>query len=525
MIIGLIGAVIITCSSMFVALKISSLPWPIMFVALASMFALKALGKTNMGEINTTHTIMSAGAMVAGGLAFTLPGIWMLDPDAEVSAVTLFVVTIGGVILGLIFTALFRKHFIEKVRLPYAMGQAAADTLKVGDEGGKKAGMLFASIGASAVFTYFRDWRASFSATLLSGKMMGYGSLCGIWYSPMLVSVGYIVGPVFVGVWFIGALIGDFGILMGGTELGWWDGAKAADVKSSLGIGLMVGTGIAIILKEILPQAKAIFAPMFKKEAANDSIVPLRWAPIVLVLLVFLFTFAADMPLIASIITILGAWIATAMSCQCVGQSGINPMEIFGIIVLLAVKACSSIGALPAFFVAAVVAVACGLVGDVMNDFKAGDVLNSDPKAQWIGEAAGSVVGAFVSVAVLLIILNAYGASAFGSEIFPAAQASAVAAMVGGISHMPSFIIGLVAAVILYFVKFPVMTLGLGVYLPFYLSATAFIGGILRVVLDKAAPKFEETGTGSIIAAGLLGGESVVGVIIALVMAVQIMLQ
>lgn len=523
-VIGIIGAVIITCSSMFVALKISSLPWPIMFVALASMFALKALGKTNLNEINVTHTIMSAGAMVAGGLAFTLPGIWMIEPDAEVSAIALFVVTIGGVILGLIFTALFRKHFIEKAKLPYAMGQAAAETLKVGDKGGKKAGILFSSLGIAAVFTYFRDWKLSFSSVIMNSKMSAYGSLCGIWLSPMLISVGYIIGPVFIGVWFLGAIIGDFGILYGGTEVGLWDSLTAANIKSSLGIGLMVGTGIAIVLKEILPRAKEIFGPMFSKESTNESIVPLRWAPIVIVALVFLFTFAADMPLIASIITILGAWLATAMSCQCVGQSGINPMEIFGIIVLLAVKACSSIGALPAFFVAAIVAVACGLVGDVMNDFKAGHILNSNPKAQWIGETIGALIGSFVSVGVLLIILNAYGAEAFGSELFPAAQASAVAAMVGGISNMPAFIIGLVLAVILYFVKFPVMTLGLGVYLPFYLSATAFIGGALRFILDRAVPKFEKSGTGSIIAAGLLGGEAVVGVIIALVIAVGIMI-
>lgn len=521
-IIGIIGAIVITCSSMFIALKISSLPWPIIFVALASMFALKACGKSNINEINVTHTIMSAGAMVAGGLAFTIPGIWMLDPGAEVSTLTLFIVTIGGVVLGLIFTALFRKHFIEKAQLPYAMGQAAAETLVIGDQGGKKAGILFISMGISAIFTWLRDWVAAIPATLMSSKMMAYGSLGGIYLSPMLIGVGYIIGPVAIGVWFIGAIIGDVGILIGGQSLGIFDAATASSIKSSLGIGLMVGTGVAIILKEILPRAKAIFGPMFKKGDKGDSIIGLRWAPIVMVVLAFLFTLIVDMPFIASIITILGVWIATAMSCQCVGQSGINPMEIFGIIVLIAAKACSSIGQLEAFFVAAVVAVACGLVGDVMNDFKAGYILKSDPKAQWCGEAIGGIVGAVVSVGILMAIIGAYGVGAFGSpELFPAAQASAVAAMVGGISHLPAFIIGIVVAVVLYFLKFPVMTLGLGVYLPFYLSATAFIGGALRFILDRAVPKLEKSGTGSIVAAGLLGGEGIIGVVIAIIIAVQ----
>ena len=148
MIIGGAGAVIITMSSMFIALKLSSLPWPIMFVALVSMFALKACGNTNLNEINVTHTAMSAGAMVAGGLAFTVPGIWMLDPEAKVNPVILVIITFAGVTLGLIFTALIRKYFVvdKEAEIAYPMGVAAAQTLQVGDKGGKKAGVLFISM-------------------------------------------------------------------------------------------------------------------------------------------------------------------------------------------------------------------------------------------------------------------------------------------------------------------------------------------------------------------------------------------
>ena len=248
----------------------------------------------------------------------------------------------------------------------------------------------------------------------------------------------------------------------------------------------------------------------------------MRWAPFVMIVLAAVFTFVTDMGIVASVVTILGAWLATSMSAQCVGQSGINPMEIFGIIVLLAAKAVSNIGETEAFYVAAVVAIACGLVGDVMNDFKAGQILGSNPRAQWLAEVVGALIGGVVSVVILAVILKAYGGEAFGGEMFPAAQASAVAAMVGGISHLPAFIIGLAAAVILYCINFPVITLGLGVYLPFYLSATAFIGGVIRLAVDKLAPEFEEKGKGTIIASGLLGGESIVGVIIAIIMAVQI---
>lgn len=522
LIIGAIGSIIITMSSMFIALKLSSVPWPIMFVVLVSMFLLKLCGNTNLQEINVTQTAMSAGAMVAGGLAFTIPGIWILNPDADVSLGDLLAVTLGGVILGLIFTALFRKYFIVNRQLPFAMGQAAAETLNVSDRGGRKVILLFVSMIAAGIFTWLRDWKMKIASTVLSAKTAVYGSYVGIWLSPMLISIGYIIGPVVVGVWFLGALIGDFGILIGGVELGLWDSQVASDIKSSLGIGLMVGTGIGILIKGIIPKAKDIFGSMFIKDRLGDNFVSMRWAPFVMVLVACAFTVITDMGVIASIITILGTWLTTSMSAQCVGQSGINPMEIFGIIILIAAKAVSSIGQVEAFYVAAVVAVACGLVGDVMNDFKAGHILNTDPKAQWIAEVVGGLIGGVVSVFILFIILKAYGAGAFGGEMFPAAQASAVAAMVGGISHMPAFIAGLIIATILYCINFPVITLGLGVYLPFYLSATAAIGGALRFVVDKIWPKFEADGKGTIIASGLLGGESIVGVIIAMYYAYQI---
>ncbi|MGI6065371.1 MAG: OPT/YSL family transporter [Bacillota bacterium] len=522
MFIGAIGAIILTMSSMYVALKLGALPWPIIFVALVSMCFLKVLGNTNINEINVTHTAMSAGAMTAGGLAFTIPGIYMLEPEADLSMIVLFFVVLGGVILGLIFTALIRRHFIVAQNLPYPMGQAAAETLIVGDEGGKKSITLFSSLGIAALFTALRDWFLVIPGTLMNSRLLAQGVSGGIWLSPMLIAVGYIIGPLFIGVWFLGAIIGDFGIILGGTAWGWWDAETAAAIKKSLGIGLMVGTGIGIIIKGIIPKAKEIFGPMFKRGSVSGGLINLRWAPPMMVILAFIFTTICHMGVVASIITILGVWLATSMSAQVVGQSGINPMEVFGIIILLVAKAVSNLGHMEAFLVAAVVAIACGLAGDIMNDFKAGHILNSDPKAQWLGECIGGLVGAVVSVGVFYVILKAYGPTAFGDpDLFIAPQAGMVAAMVGGIPHLTSFWIGLVLGCLLYVANFPVMTLGLGVYLPFYLSATAFLGGVLKLIVQKTNPAWDREGDGMIIASGLLGGEAVVGVIIALIQAIQ----
>ena len=523
-VIGVIGSIVLTCSSMFVALKASSLPWPIMFVALVSLFALKALGNTNVNEINVAHTCMSAGSMVAGGLAFTVPGIFILNNDAEFNVLQVMLVTVGGTILGLIFTSLIRKHFVVDADMPYAMGQAAAEVVVVGDEGGKQTGALAGSFAVAGIWTLLRDAFAKVPAMWNFGFMQQYGSSGGIWWSPMMIAVGFLIGPATIFVWFLGALIGDGVILMGGQISGLLDATAAAGVKSSLGLGWMVGVGLAITAKEIIPRAKNIFGGMFSKGQASDAIVPMRWAPIVILILAVLFIFVLDLPVVAVIITLLGVWLTTAMSSQCVGQSGINPMEVFGIFVMAIAKVACSLEVTQAVFVAAVVAIAAGLTGDVMNDFKSGSILHSDPKAQWYGEFIGGVIGAVVAVGVMLVLVSAYGGSVFGSEMFPAAQAAAVASVVGGIANVPVFFGGLIASIIIYFITPRFTMLGLGIYLPFYLSLTACLGGFIRFVVEKAAPKFAQGSTGTVIASGLLAGEGFFGVVIALYQAATILM-
>ena len=522
-VIGVIGSIILTCSSMFVALKASSLPWPIMFVALVSLFALKLMGNTNVNEINVAHTCMSAGSMVAGGLAFTVPGIFILNNDAEFNVLQVMLVTVGGTILGLIFTSLIRKHFVVDADMPYAMGQAAAEVVVVGDEGGKQTGALAGSFAVAGIWTFLRDGLAKVPAMWNFGFMQQYGSSGGLWWSPMMIAVGFLIGPATIFVWFLGAVIGDFVILMGGQMSGLLDATAAAGVKSSLGLGWMVGVGLAITAKEIIPRAKNIFGGMFSKGQGGDAIVPMRWAPIVILILAVLFIFVLDLPVVAVIITLLGVWLTTAMSSQCVGQSGINPMEVFGIFVMAIAKVACNLEVTQAVFVAAIVAIAAGLTGDVMNDFKSGSILHSDPKAQWYGEFIGGVIGAVVAVGVMLVLVSAYGGSVFGSEMFPAAQAAAVASVVGGIANVPVFFGGLIASIVIYFITPRFTMLGLGIYLPFYLSLTACLGGLIRFIVEKAAPKFAAGSTGNVIASGLLAGEGFFGVVIALYQAATIL--
>lgn len=558
--IGCLGCTIITAASIYMALRMGALPWPIVFAAIISLFFLKAVSKntSTLNEANVTHTVMSAGAMVAGGLAFTIPGAWMLGLADEISLVHLTVIALAGVALGLICTALLRKHFVEEAQLEFPIGEAAAQTLIAGESGGKTGRKLFGAMGIAGVFAFLRDGLAVIPAMIASLPIPGV--TFGIYASPMLLSVGFLVGTGAVAVWFLGAVLGNFGIIAGGTAAGFFDTATAQGIVSSLGMGVMMGSGFAVITKDILPKGAALLRKRAEKSpqgvfgltaasttvgfAANPDARETPNRPRLAAGLVALgvaavalgVSMALSLPPVVSMVVVLLAFVTCAMSAQSVGQTGIDPMEIFGLIVLLLVAAFANVAQVQLFFIAALIAVACGLAGDVMNDFKAGHTIGTNPKAQIIGQAIGGVVGALVSVAVMHVLLSAYGPDAFGPGAeFVAAQASVVATMVSGIPHVGAFAAGLVLGFVLYLAKFPSMMLGLGVYLPFYMSLTAFLGAMAKVVYDfmckrradKAGLVDEERArelaasneTGLVVASGLLGGESIVGIVLALAVA------
>jgi len=514
LVIGALGSIIITTSSMYVALRMGALPWPTIFVAVMSLAILKALGGTNLNEINVTHTAMSSGAMVAGGLAFTVPGIWILEASSEVSFLSLLIVTLAGTILGVVFTGLIRRYFIEKEKLPFPMGVASYETVVAGDKGGKKAKYLFSTMGAAAVFVAVRDGLEWIPSAWSSVRLYSRNIFFGMWISPMAVGIGYIIGPLFTGVWFLGAVLSYFFLIPVGVAAGWFaDVGSATAFKDSLGIGLMVGTGVGILLKGILPRAREIYLPV-KSSGKGSRIKTLRWIPLVFAAIALFLTTLTEMTLVSSLLTIVGVWLTTAMAASITGQSGINPMEIFGIIILIAVKSVASLGTIEAFLVAGVVAVACGLAGDVLNDFKSGYLLKTNPRAQIIAETVGGVIGAVVSVIVLFIMFRAYGTMGPGTEL-PAPQAYAVSTMVGGLPNTPAFFFGLMIGILIYLMKLPGMTLGIGMYLPMEISTAAFVGGVISFIVGKVKPKSKETGM--IVSSGLLGGEGITGVVLAII--------
>ena len=525
LVIGIVGCIIITASSVYTALKMGALPWPTIFTSITALVLLRAFGRNSLNEANVTQIIMSAGSMVAGGLAFTIPGIWMLGLTDQVTWVHMLLVALSGTLLGLVGTALIRKRFVEESDLEYPIGIAAAETLTASQAGGQTGARLFGSMAVAGLWSVARDVLHLIPAMVLTLPIPGI--TFGIYNSPMLLSVGFLVGGAAMAFWFGGAILANFGIIVGGTAAGLWDTATAQGIVSSLGMGLMMGSGLGVVIRDTLPKA-ATYLRGSGEPGERSSLLARADAGILglfVAAAAVLITFGLQLSPLYAVVVVLLSFVTTIMSAQSVGQTGIDPMEIFGLIVLLAIAALGESNQVKLFFVAGVVAVACGLGGDVMSDFKTGQILGTDPRQMWIGQTIGAFLGSAVSVIVMSALVRAYGTGAFGpGQTFVSAQASVVATMVSGIPSVPAFIIGLAAGIVLYCLGIPSMMIGLGVYLPRYMSLTAPIGAAAKYAYDRffaasdASDQAElsHDDTGIVVASGLLGGESIVGVIIAL---------
>ncbi len=498
---GFAGLCVITASSMNVALRLGALPWPTVFVTVISMAVLGKCRNSSLKEINVTHTMMSSGAMVAGGLAFTLPAVWMLNSGQEPDFFSAVTVTVCGSLLGTLFSAMFRKTLIEDRALSFPIGKAAYETLVTGIKKSRDSVILVSSMIFSAIFTAIRDFTGLIPASIvLYGGGTSVGSV-SLWVSPMALAIGAMIGKLSAFLWLGGAVFSNFVL----APLG-----MSPVFRQNLGLGVMMGTGAGVLVKLVAE----LFAGLKKADGKNKIRVKRSTVlPVLFVVLMASGVLSIGTPLTfaEAAVTCVLCCAATLLSGILTGQSGVNPMEIFGILVMLAVGTLfkSAVGTM--IMISSVTAVACGLCGDVTNDLKSGSLLGTDSRQQILAEGIGGVIGAFLSVAVLFAIKKVFGE--FGTDVLPAPQAAAVASMAGGMTDARAICIGLAAGIIFYLCKVPAATLGLGIYLSMNISFTVGIGAVIALFCSMRISERKIVTVSS----GLLGGEGICGVLIAII--------
>ncbi|MBN2067448.1 MAG: OPT/YSL family transporter [Candidatus Diapherotrites archaeon] len=514
LVLGAVLSVAVSMYSAFAGLKIGGVYWPSVTMAVVAMAFLNLLRNTNKNEINIAQTAASAGGLLAAGLIFTIPAIWLLG--LEVSLSEIFFVSVVGGLTGIIFSIPLRREMIEREKLPYPDGTATAAIIEAGDEGGSKAKAVFAMVGVGAAFSLLRDHFAVLPGLLSIDSIKGtFSRLFSLGSSVSLIpfSGGYLIGPRFTGIWFLGAALSNFILIpyLIMTNAFASKAEAAAAIASPLGIGIVIGAAIAYFALKALPRLKSIAAD-YSEIGKNSA----RLFGLALIFMAALLTAVLQLNVIVSVLAIAGAFVMAYVGARVTGEMNVDPMELFAMIVLIAAKILFGFNAVLLVLLAAVVCISAGVAGDLMQDLKAGFILGTDPRQQLYAQIVGVLAASLAMGFVLFALNNAY---TFGSADLPAPQAVALSAVVGAesLSEMLAIgiAIGVLAALALNFFKsaIAVVAFGIGVYVPITLSFPLFVGGLLRFAADRKG----YTEKGRLLAAGAIAGEGFIGVALALI--------
>ena len=563
-IMGCILAVIFGAANAYLGLRVGMTVSASIPAAVISMGVIRVILRRNsILESNMVQTIGSAGESLAAGAIFTMPALFLWAEEGLTSKpgiVEITLIALCGGILGVLFMVPLRNALIvkEHATLLYPEGTACADVLLAGEEGGANASTVFSGMGLAAIFKFVVDGLKLLPADVAAAFKSFKGEI-GMEVYPALLGVGYIVGPKIASYMFVGSLMGWMVIIpmicLFGPDTWMYPAAEgttiaqlyanggAAAIWSTyvkyIGAGAIATGGIISLIKS-LPLIVTTFRDSMKSMKGSKSTSTARTAqdlPMQFILLgvfamVFIIWIVPAIPVTllgAFIIVIFGFFFATVSSRMVglVGSSN-NPVSGMAIATLLiatfAIKSSGKTGIdgmTAAIAVGSVICIIAAIAGDTSQDLKTGYLLGATPKKQQMGEMLGVVVSGLAIGGVLYLLNAAWG---YGTAEIPAPQAQLMKMIVEGImgGNLPwgLVFIGVFLAICLEILRIPVMPFAIGLYLPIYLNATIMIGGVVRGLLDRRKGVDEKTKTaqstdGTLYCAGMIAGEGLVGILLA----------
>ena len=559
-ILGAIIAIIFGAANAYLGLRVGMTVSASIPAAVISMGILRMILKgESILENNIVQTIGSAGESLAAGAIFTLPAmfIWMKEWGiGSPSLIEIALIALCGGLLGVFFMIPLRKALIVKEHgvLPYPEGTACAEVLLAGEEGGSKASVVFAGLGISAVYKFIADGLKVFPSEI-EWAIPGYTNCAiGIDVLPALVGVGYICGYKISGYMFSGALVGWFVLipmisLFGGDVVLY----PATDPISSLdywgiwdsyiryiGAGAVAFGGILSLIKS-LPLIVDTFRKAMKDYSIKGESSTLRTdndmsmkvvllGSLAVIISIWLIPTIPVNLLGAVLIAVFGFFFATVSSrlVGLVGSSN-NPVSGMAIATLListlALKASGLVGQegmLGSIAIGSIICIIAAIAGDASQDLKTGYIVGATPKKQQMGELVGVLISAITIGAVLYLLDTAWG---FGSKDIPAPQATLMKLVVEGVMDgnlpWPLIFAGASIGLAVEVLGIPILPFAVGLYLPIHLSAGIMVGGLVRLFTENRkksseAEKKAQVDRGILYTSGLIAGEGLVGVLLAI---------
>lgn len=566
-IIGVLLAVIFGAANAYLGLRVGMTVSASIPAAVISMGVIRVImKKDSILESNMVQTIGSAGESLAAGAIFTLPALYLWASEGKTEApslLTISLIALCGGLLGVLFMVPLRNALIVKEHgiLPYPEGTACAEVLLAGEEGGSSAKTVFCGMGLAAVFKFIVDG-IKVVPTAITAPLRALKTEFSAQVYPALIGVGYICGIKISSYMFAGAVLGWFVIIpaivtFGGSNVlypgtdtiarMYAEGGASAIWGSYIryiGAGAVAAGGIISLIKS-LPLIATTFRDAVKGMKGGAKAGNLRTEQdidmraviggiIVLVVAIWLLPAIPVSPLGAVLVVIFGFFFATVSSRMVglVGSSN-NPVSGMAIATLLfstlVIKMSGDTGIsgmVGAIAIGSVICIIAAMAGDTSQDLKTGYILGATPKKQQIGELIGAVVSAFTIGGVLLLLNNAWE---FGSEALSAPQATLMKMITEGVmnGNLPWSLvfIGVFIGIVIEILGIPILPVAIGLYLPLELSATIMVGGAARWFVDKRSSEKEkknEASGGILFCSGLIAGEGLVGILLAILAVVGV---
>ncbi len=571
---GIAMAVLFSAAAAYLGLKVgqvfeAAIPIAIIAVGMSTL----AKRKNALGENVIIQSIGACSGVIVAGAIFTLPALYILQskyPEMTVNFLQMFISSLLGGILGILFLIPFRKYFVKEKHGEYPFPEATASTqvLVSGEKGGSQAKPLLVAAIVGGIYDFvvatFGWWNENVTTRLFSwGEMvadkaklvlkintgaavLGLGCIIGLKYAAIICAGS-------LAVWLL--IIPGMSLVFGDTVLNMWNPAITEAVgqmspelifkeyAKSIGIGGIAMAGIIGIFKSwgIIKSAVGLASREFggKKEDSTvkrtekDLSMKVVIFGSVFTLLMVLAFFVFDVmqgnwlhSIVAVLLVAVISFLFTTVAANAIAIVGSNPVSgmtlmtlILASVVMVAVGLKGSSGMVAALIMGGVVCTALSMAGGFITDLKIGYWLGSTPAKQQTWKFLGTLVSAATVAGVIMILNKTYG---FTSGDLAAPQANAMAAVIDPLMNGVGapwllYAIGALLALVLTFVKVPALPFALGMFIPLELNLPLLVGGAINWYVTSRSKNNEVNNQRgekcTLLASGFIAGGALMGVV------------
>ncbi|MBO4607138.1 MAG: oligopeptide transporter, OPT family [Prevotella sp.] len=578
---GIIMAMLFSAAAAYLGLKVGQVfeaAIPIAIIAVGASTAAKR--KNALGENVIIQSIGACSGAVVAGAIFTLPAIYILqakypdDPEMTASFFKVFLSSLLGGIIGILFLIPFRKYFVKDMHGKYPFPEATATTqvLVSGAKGGNQAKPLLIAGLVGGLYDFivatFGWWNECFTTRVLSlGEQLADKAklVFKLNTGAAVLGLGYIIGLKYAFIICLGSLavwwlvVPGMALFFGDQVLNLWDPSITTPVGEmspeqifkaygkSIGIGGIAMAGIIGIIKSwgIIRSAVSLAAKEMKGKGASMEEIErtsrdisfkiIAIGSIVTILATFVFFWLGVMKgnllfaVVGILLVTIIAFLFTTVAANAIAIVGSNPVSgmtlmtlILASVVMVAVGLKGTAGMVAALIMGGVVCTALSMAGSFITDLKIGYWLGTTPKKQETWKFLGTLVSAATVGGVMILLNETYG---FASGNLAAPQANAMAAVIDPLMNGVGapwllYAIGAAIAIILTLCKIPALPFALGMFIPLELNLPLLVGGAVNWYVttrsDDKAVNEARGEKGTLIASGFIAGGALMGVVSAL---------